>query len=60
MNYPKIGKYQKNKNLFTINGNGKFENLDKDGFKGEFNQGKYFINKDTVELYQKNLHFLHQ
>ena len=45
-----IGKYQKNKNLFTINGNGKFENLDKDGFKGEFNQGKYFINKDTVEF----------
>lgn len=44
------GKYQKNKNLFTVNGNGKFESLEENGFKGEFNQGKYFLNKDTVEF----------
>lgn len=44
------GNYKDKTKLFVINGNGKFESLGEEKFSGEFNQGKYYTNKDKIEL----------
>ena len=44
------GNYKDKTKLFVINGNGKFESLGEQKFSGEFNQGKYYTDKDKIEL----------
>ena len=44
------GNYKDKTKQFVITGNGKFESLGAEKFSGEFNQGKYYTDKDKIEL----------
>lgn len=44
------GNYKDKTKQFIITGNGKFESLGAEKFSGEFNQGKYYTDKDKIEL----------
>lgn len=44
------GNYKEKTKQFVLTGNGKFESLGAEKFSGEFNQGKYYTDKDKIEL----------
>ena len=44
------GNYKDKTKQFVLTGNGKFESLGAEKFSGEFNQGKYYTDKDKIEL----------
>lgn len=44
------GNYKDKTKQFILTGNGKFESLGAEKFSGEFNQGKYYTDKDKIEL----------
>lgn len=44
------GNYKDKTKQFVLTGNGKFESLGAEKISGEFNQGKYYTDKDKIEL----------
>lgn len=46
------GVYQEKKKIFTLTGNGKFKNInpEENSFSGEFKNGKYYIDKNKIEI----------